>query len=302
MSDAVETPSEEELDISGDIVPEKRFRALKRFIRNIPAAVSAVFMIFAVALCAFPSFVTGFDQNTQDLKAARQLPSSVHRLGTDILGRDVFTELLYAMQVTLRIAIGVAIVSTIIGALVGAIAAYSGGWIDSLLMRTTDLFLVVPQIIILAIGLKKYGTAGDIPLILIISLTTWMYIARLVRSQVLSLKSREFVDAAKVSGRGYLYIVVKHLIRNSVSIIAVSAAITVSNSIILESTVSFLGFGVQPPRTSLGLMLNAARGNTNGDRMYLFYAPGIAIFLIVLAVNFISDGLRDALDPGSERS
>ena len=142
----------------------------------------------------------------------------------------------------------------------------------------------------------------SIPLILIISLTTWMYIARLVRSQVLSIKEREFVDAAKVSGRGFFFIVFNHLIRNAVSIIAVSAAITISGSIILESTVSFLGFGVQPPRTSLGLMLNAARANTTGERAYLFYVPGITIFLIVIAVNFISDGLRDALDPGSEKT
>ena len=129
-----------------------------------------------------------------------------------------------------------------------------------------------------------------------------MYVARLVRSQVLSIKEREFVDAAKISGRGYFYIVVKHLITNAMSIIAVSAAITVSASIILESTVSFLGFGVQPPRTSLGLMLNDARGNTTGSRAYLFYVPGITIFLIVLAVNFISDGLQDALDPATEKS
>ena len=290
----------EELKMIDEVIPQKRYRALKRFSKNKPALISLIFMIFCIALCAFPSLISGYEQNSQLLSDARQLPSGSHWLGTDILGRDMFTELLYAMQITLRIAVGVAIVSTVIGTLIGSIAAYAGGWIDSLLMRSTDLFLMVPQVVVLAIGLNRFGTSGDIPLILIVSLTMWMYIARLVRSQVLSIREREYVDAAKISGRGFFYITFIHLIRNSVSIIAISTAITISTSIILESTVSFLGFGVKPPRTSLGLMLNAARGNTTGDRAYLFYAPGI--FLIVLAVNFISDGLRDALDPGSEKS
>lgn len=304
MSEEIVSVEEDEvpINISGDIIPVKKFRAFKRFCKNRPALVSLIFIIFCILICAFPSFISGYSQNHQELTQNFRTPSGEHFMGTDALGRDLFTELLYAMQITLRIASGVALVSTLIGAFVGSIAAYAGGWIDSLLMRLTDLALVVPAIIILAIGLKKYGTAGDIPLILIISLTMWMYTARLVRSQVLSLKTREYVDAAKVSGRGFFYIITRHLIRNAISVIAVSAAITISAAITLESTVSFLGFGVKPPRTSLGLMLYAAKGNTTGDKAYLFYAPGMAIFLIVLAVNFISDGLRDAFDPGSEKT
>lgn len=302
MTEKLEEKEKDPLVKVDDVASLIKFRSFKRFAKNIPALISAIFLILAILVSIFPSKITGYSQNVQNLDLQRNLPSGLHWMGTDNLGRDVFTELLYAMQITLRIAVGVAIVSTIIGALIGAIAGYSGGFIDSALMRFTDIFLAVPQIIILAIGLNKFGTSGDFVLIMIISVTMWMTIARLVRSQVLTLKKREYVDAAKISGRGYFYIVVMHLIRNSISIIAVSAAITISNSIILESTVSFLGFGVKPPRTSLGLMLYDARGNTTGSKAYLFYAPGIAIFLIVLAVNFISDGLRDALDPESEKS
>lgn len=139
-------------------------------------------------------------------------------------------------------------------------------------------------------------------MVLVIASVSWMYTARLVRSQVLSIKTREYIDAAKISGRGSAHIILKHLIPNSWSVIAVSSAFTIAGAILLESTVSFLGFGVQPPLTSLGNMLLDLKGFAVGKYYYLFLAPAAAAFLIILSFNFISDGLRDALDPRSEQS
>jgi len=168
-------------------------------------------------------------------------------------------------------------------------------------MRTTDLFLCVPQLIILGIALNKYGGDGDYVISVIIALVFWPSTARYVRGQVLSLKKREYIDAAKVSGRGTFYIVFRHLIPNSWSVIAVSSVLAVANAILLETTLSFLGFGVQPPHKSLGLLLDAASGSLS-THFNLFLAPGLTIFFTVLAFFFIGDGLRDALDPRSEQS
>ncbi len=282
------------------IPPPIKFRALKRFYANRAATISVVFLVALIVLCYFPNLITDFSQNEQT--AFKRLPpNSTNWLGTDLLGRDILTELLYAGQITLRIAIAVGIISTFIGSLAGAIAGYFHKIIDSLLMRVTDLFLVVPQLVILALALKKFGDEY-IAMVLIISLISWMFTARLVRAQVLSLKSREFIDAAKMNGRSSIYIVFRHLIPNSWSVIAVSSAFTIAGAILLESTVSFLGFGVQAPLTSWGRMLYDFKGFAIGQYFYLFLSPALATFFTVLAFNFISDGLRDAFDPRSEQS
>ncbi len=278
-----------------------RHRALKRFCANKAALVSLIFIVLFLIVCYFPRIITDFPQNDIVTSRKRLPPSTTHWLGTDLQGRDMLTELLYASQISLRIAIAVGIVSTFIGAVIGAAAGYFSKFFDSILMRATDLFLVVPQIVILAIALKKFGD-NYISMVTIIALISWMYTARLVRSQVLSLKSREYIEAARLSGRGSLYIIFRHLIPNSWSVIAVSSAFTIAGAILLESTVSFLGFGVQPPLTSLGNILFALKGLAVGRYWYLFFAPATVIFLVVLSFNFISDGLRDAFDPRSEQS
>ncbi|HMS24433.1 MAG TPA: ABC transporter permease [Acidimicrobiia bacterium] len=300
MSEVVEEENARQL--AEHIAPAIRYRALRRYTSNVGAVFGAVYIFLLVVVCVFPRILTKYPQNDIDLLRPRIAPSGEHWLGTDQLGRDVLSELLHAGLISLRIALGVAILSTLIGATLGAIAGYKKGWLDSFIMRSTDLFLVIPQIVILAISLKKYRDGGDIAIVVVLALVFWMSTARYVRGQVLSLRTREYVDAAKISGRRTMYIVFRHLIPNSWSIIAVSSVLAVANAILTESTLSFLGLGVKPPETSWGLMLENARANVLGEDFHLVLAPGLAIFLTVLAFNFIGDGLRDALDPRSEQS
>lgn len=284
-----------------EIAPEKKFRSVRRFCKNYPAVASVVFIACVTFVCTLPSLFTKYQQNQIDPTAEKLPPSGAHWFGTDKLGRDQFTEVLHAGLVSLRIGIMVAIISTAIGAVLGAFAGYKRGFFDSIIMRTTDLFLCIPQLVILGIALKKYGAHGDLMIAFIESLVFWPSIARYVRGHVISLRTREYVDAAKISGRGTFYIVTRQLIPNSWSIIAVSSAIAVANAISLETTLSFLGFGVQPPKKSLGQLMDAASGSLS-THFNLFFAPGLTVVLIVLAFFFIGDGLRDALDPRSDNS
>lgn len=297
------TPSES-IAIARDeeIAPAVKLRGVRRFSQNIGAVVSVVYLVILTILCFFPALVTPYPQNDINLDRRLIKPGEEFWFGTDRLGRDLLSEVLHGGQVSLRIGLMVALISTLVGVTLGSLAGYKGGWSDSLIMRSTDLFLVVPQIVILSIGLKKYGANGEAVVALIVSLTFWMSTARYVRAQVMVLKTHEYVDAARSFGHSSPYIIVRHLIPNSWNIIAVSSALAVANAILIESTVSFLGFGVQPPSVSWGLLLDNAKGSILGDNFYLFFIPGLAIFLTVLAFNFISDGLRDAFDPRSEQS
>lgn len=282
------------------IAPPVKYRALRRYFANKAAVISLIFIVVFLFICFFPNLLTKFPQNDIGGSEKRLAPNSTNWLGTDLQGRDLFTEVLHGGQISLRIAIVVALLSTFFGSLIGAMAGYFNKFFDAVLMRITDLFLVVPQIVILAIALKKFGDEY-LPMVIVIASITWMYTARLVRSQVLTLKKREYIDASIISGRSSLYIIFRHLIPNSWSVIAVSSAFTVAAAIALESTVSFLGFGVQPPLKSLGSLLDDLSGYAVGKYYYLFLAPAMTIFLIVFAFNFISDGLRDAFDPKSEQ-
>jgi peptide/nickel transport system permease protein len=168
-------------------------------------------------------------------------------------------------------------------------------------MWVTDLFLVVPELVLLAIALEYFGQSTW-TIVFVLAAVFWMYNARVVRGQVLSLKEKEFVDAARAAGASPVRIIVRHVLPNAIGPIIVNATLAVSAAIITESTLSFLGFGVQPPETSWGNMLADAEGYVGTDQAYLLYFPGLAIFVTVLAVNFLGDGLRDAFDPQSGRS
>jgi peptide/nickel transport system permease protein len=244
--------------------------------------------------------VAPFPKNHQDLLLGPVGPRAAHWFGTDELGRDQLTELLYAGQISLKIGLAVAFLSTIFGTVIGSIAGYFGRWLDQLLMRLTDLFLVVPAIAILAIAIKKFGN-GSGTIIYILAGLGWMYIARVVRSQVLSIKEKEFVEAARASGASHARVIARHMLPNIVGPILVNATLAIAAAIITESTLSFLGFGVQPPTTSWGRMLSDSHGYVGTPKAYLIYFPGLALLFVVLAVNFIGDGLRDAFDPQSRR-
>ena len=294
-------PIAPELGTGAPVGPEPRsqwqlFRA--RFLKHRLAVASTVLLLLLVVACFGAPWIAPYPKNQQDLLLGPVGPNGSHWMGTDELGRDMLTEILYAGQTSLRIGFVVAFLSTVLGTVVGAISGYFGRWADQGLMRLTDLFLVIPQLVVLAIAIKGIGGTQTV-IALALAALFWMGEARVVRGQVLALREREFVEAARSIGAGPTRIVFRHIIPNCVGPILVGATLAVAGAILTESALSFLGFGVQPPTTSWGSLLNNASGYVGTSLAYLIYFPGLMIFITVLAVNFLGDGLRDALDPQS---
>jgi peptide/nickel transport system permease protein len=266
----------------------------RRFFRHRLAMLGLLILVVMFALCFLAKWIAPFP-NKPDLLALPEGPTSKHWLGVDLAGKDVLTTILYAGQISLKIGLFTSLISTVVGTTAGALAGYFGGWLDQILMRVTDLFLLTPALVVLAIALKKLGQS-DWGIIFVLSALGWMGIARIIRGQVLSLKEKEFVEAARAIGASPFRIIFRHIVPNLVGTIMVNASLSVAAAIIAESTLSFLGFGVQPPKTSWGKMLADGKESI-ATKAYLIYFPGIAIILVTLAVNFLGDGLRDALDP-----
>lgn len=267
-----------------------------RFVHHRLAFVSLLVLAVLVIVCFGAAWIAPYPQGVQDLLLGPTSPSSAHWLGTDELGRDYLSEILFAGQISLAIGLAVAVLSTIVGTALGAISGFVGGWAGELIMRVTDLFLIVPAIALLAVILQGLGPS---PVTIVFALTAlgWTYIARVVRAQVLSLREKDFIDAARGIGASTPRIILSHLLPNLAGVIAVGMSLAVASAIIAESTLSFLGFGVQSPQTSWGSMLSQAAGYVGTPQVYLLYFPGLFILVTVLCVNFIGDGLRDALDP-----
>jgi peptide/nickel transport system permease protein len=313
LDSAVETG--EEIIDAAPIRSNTRLVA-RRFFRHKLAVASLALLLLIGALAAFASVVSPYDFNppltTEVLDEARQPPSWDHLFGTDKLGRDQFTRVLHALQKSLLVGLGVAVLSVAIGVTVGAIAGYRGGWVDSLLMRFTDLFLVLPALAVLLILAKNpepslFGLF-DLPpatevwgMIIVISILGWMAMARIVRGEFLSLREKEYVDAARAAGASGPRIVVRHLLPNAIGSIVVFATLEVGLAILTEATLSFLGAGIELPDVSLGNLISDAEDTVGTDLSYLILFPGLVLFLIVLCVNFVGDGLRDALDPKATR-
>ncbi len=272
----------------------------RRFLRHRMAVVSVFLLLFLLVVCFGATWVAPYDRNEIDLLLGPQGPSGAHWFGTDELGRDQLTEIMFAGQISLKIGLAVAFIATVVGTMLGSLAGFFGKIPEQLLMRLTDLFLVVPAIAILAIAIKKFGNSST-TIVLVLAGLGWMYIARVVRGQVLSIKEKEFVEAARVSGASSARIISRHILPNIVGPVLVNATLGIAAAIVTESTLSFLGFGVQPPVTSWGRMLSDARGTVGTDKAHLIYFPGLALLLTVLSVNYIGDGLRDAFDPQSKR-
>lgn len=271
----------------------------RRFLRH-KLAVFGLLVLMLLYLAVFTAdWWVPQDPRSQDVLLGTTPPSAEHWFGTDQLGRDYFAQTIFAGQISLKIGIGVALISTIIGTIMGSLAGYFGKWVDQLLMRVTDLFLIVPAIAVLAIALQKFGTA-DTVIIAALAGLFWMQISRVVRGQVLAVKEKEFVDAARAAGASSFRIITRHVLPNCIGPIVVNATLAVAFAIVAESTLSFLGFGVQKPQTSWGNLLFDAKGNVQFDT-HLLYFPGLFILLTVLCINFVGDGLRDALDPQSGR-
>jgi peptide/nickel transport system permease protein len=272
----------------------------RRFFKHKVAIASIVVLLALVVLCFGAGFFARYESTDQDLLLGPVGPNTDHWFGTDQLGRDQFSRILEAGQISLKIGFAVAVISTALGTAIGAFAGYFGRATDQVLMRITDLFLIVPAIAILAVALEKWGH-GDTVIILVLAGLFWMYVARVVRGEVLSLKEKEFIEAARASGASANRIIVRHIVPNIIGPIMVNVTLGVAAAIITESTLSFLGFGVQPPQASWGSMLAEAQGYVGSSQAYLIYAPALMILITVLAVNFIGDGLRDAFDPQSEK-
>jgi peptide/nickel transport system permease protein len=279
--------------------------AWRRFRHHTLAMVGLGFLVFMFLAC-FVGARFAPDPDLQNLSQLTSGPSADHWFGTDELSRDVLSRVLHGGQISLKIALGVAILSTIIGVVIGALAGFYRGWLDGLLMRFTDLWIALPALPFIAvaasIGTVDLGVLGSVDMqgplgiTLLLSLLLWGSIARVVRGATLALREREFVDAARAIGASNTRIITRHVIPNCLGPIIVNATLVVAEAILVESTLSFLGFGIQPPTPSWGNLLSNSIGTVD-DWWWLTVFPGLAIFLTVLAVNFVGDGLRDAFDP-----
>ncbi|HEY3210797.1 MAG TPA: oligopeptide ABC transporter permease [Actinomycetota bacterium] len=280
---------------AADRVLSTKQLAWRRFKRHKLAIISALLLIVLALVTIFVGLISQFGFAQQNLLHRVKPPSSNHWFGTDQLGRDEFTRVLYGGRISLLVGFTVALSAGVIGALVGSVAGYYGGWIDNVLMRVTDLFLSIPFLVVLIIAAAALG-GSLFDIVVILSAVLWMPDARIVRGVFLSLKEKEFVEAARASGASNGRIIFYHMLPNAMGPIIVNVTLTVAAAILTESALSFLGFGVQPPTPTWGNLLNGSR---QFAQLYpwLVWFPGLAILITVLCVNFLGDGLRDALDP-----
>ena len=284
----------------------------ERFLEHRMALASAaVLAVLSLAAAGAPLIAAwlALDPNEVDLLARYAPPSATHPLGTDELGRDVALRLLYGGRVSLLVGLSTALIAAVIGAVVGLAAGYYGGWLDALLMRLTDTVIALPLlpllIVLAAADLEKLGVPAELAaapeagvwrIVVIVALVGWTTVARLVRGAALSLRERDFVLAAKSQGASGARVMFRHILPNAVSPIVVATTLSVGNIVLLESVLSFLGLGIQPPVASWGNMLTNAQ-ETIYEAPLLAVWPGLAIFTTVIAFNFLGDGLQDALDP-----
>ncbi|MEG3128314.1 ABC transporter permease [Pantoea cypripedii] len=275
-------------------------RTLQRFLRHRLACASLLLIILMALACAFGPALLPFDDLHIDLRARFAPPlTGWHWLGTDPLGRDLLARLLMAGRISLLVGFFAMLLSIMLGTLVGIVAGYYGGRVGALLMRVVDAFLAFPSVFLL-LALAAFIKPDPAMITVIIAVTSWMEVARIVEAEVRSLREREYILAARMLGLSGRWIMFRELLPNVVGPIIVAATLTVARAILLEAYISFLGYGIQPPLPSWGNMLN-------GAQQYLIRAPwlalvpGIAITLAVTCFNFIGDGLRDALDARSEK-
>lgn len=267
----------------------------RRFRRHRLALVGCVGLLLLYLAAILTPWIAPYGYDEPDFTALNQPPSMAHPMGTDRIGQDVFTRVLYGGRVSLMVGLGVGVLSTMIGATVGIVAGYYSRFVDTAAMSFTDFMLTLPFLpLLLVLGSIFNFTPVTITLALVVLL--WMNMARLVRGQVLSLRNQEYVQAAKAIGVSDARIMVRHILPNVVGLLVVQATLTVALAILLESALSYLGFGIQPPTPSWGNLLEDSRA-TMTTQWWLTIFPGAMIVITALCVNFLGDGLRDALDP-----
>jgi peptide/nickel transport system permease protein len=277
----------------------RRTLVARRFLRNRPAVVSLVVLALLFVGCyALPPLLP-YSYTDLDYYALQQPPTTEHWFGTNALGQDLFAQTLRGMQKSMLIGVCVAVISTVIAAAVGSVAGYFGGRRDRWLMWLVDLLLVVPSFILIAIVTPRIRQSGNvIALIVLLSAFGWMISSRMVRGMTISLREREFVQAAKYMGVRNWRLILRHILPNVASILIIDAALNVGTAILAETGLSFLGFGIQPPDVSLGtLIADGTKSATTFPWVFLF--PAGVLVLIIMCANLIGDGLRDAVDPGA---
>ena len=273
-----------------------------RFLRHRLAVASLVVLLLIALVGVFAPQLARYGYDEINLEATVQGPTleGWHLFGTDQLGRDYLSRVMYGIRTSLWVAVMVAVLATLIGTIIGAVAGYYAGQVDNLLMRITDLFLTVPGLAVLLTASVFFGSGDPFKTGIILALLLWTAVARIVRGLFLSLREKEFVEAAKAAGAGDIRIMLRHILPNCVGPIVVFMTLIVAAAILIEAALSFLGFGIQPPNAALGSLIDD--GQEQGlETWWLVTFPGLVIVLIALCINFIGDGLRDALDPTQRR-
>jgi ABC-type dipeptide/oligopeptide/nickel transport system permease subunit len=290
----------------------------KRFFRHKPAVASMIALIFiAVFVFSASGIHLGTEQHpitisgwwkytitdipdTNFCQTSVGCPSADHPFGQDPIGRDYFALTMRGAEQSIMVMLIVGLIGGLLGTVIGAVSGFFRGWVDAILMRFTDFIITIPSIIIGAVLGFKFGNLGVVALAIYLGLFSWTGLSRLVRGEFLSLREREFVDAARVAGASNFRIIFKHILPNAMGVIIVSVTLMLAGAILLETALSYIGFGVQAPDVSLGSLISEYQDSFTVSP-WLFYWPGILIISIALCVNFIGDGLRDAFDPRQRR-
>ncbi len=274
---------------------KETLKFIKLFSANKSALIGGVLVICLGVIALAAPLLSGYAPDGQNMAEKLQPPSRLHLLGTDELGRDVFSRMIFGSRISLSVGFAAVFISTLIGLLVGAVSGYFGGWIDQFFMRLVDIVLSVPALFFILMLVVFLGPS-IFNVMVIIGLTTWTDLARLVRAEVLSLKNREYILAARASGASHARIIIKHILPNAMAPVFVSVTFGVAGAILIESGLSFLGLGVQPPDPSWGNILTSGKDYIE-TAWWLTAFPGMAIFATIISYNLLGEGLRNILDP-----
>ncbi len=277
----------------GNYTPRNLF--WNRFRKNGLAIAGGVIVSVLFVVAALAPFISPYNPDDIDRKHILESPERLHPLGTDDLGRDVLSRMIWGSRISLSVGFVAVGIATAIGMLLGAISGFYGGWLDRIIMRFIDIMLSIPTFFLILAVIAFIGPSIW-NIMIVIGLTQWMGVSRLVRAEFLTLKEREFVLAAKAVGAGDLRIIFRHIMINSMAPVLVSAVLNVAGAVLVESALSFLGIGVQPPTPSWGNILNLGKDNIE-IAWWLSVFPGLAILITVLGYNLLGEGIRDSIDP-----
>lgn len=272
-----------------------RAKAHQRLLRNPRVLFAGIILITLTLIVLAAPVIAPYNPEKLNLFNRLQGPSADHWLGTDEVGRDVFSRVLYGGRISLAVGLVSALLSVVVGLLIGGIAGYAGGAVDAILMRIADGMLSVPIFFFLLVVMAIFGS-GLTQIIVVIGLTSWMSIARIVRGEVIKVRTLPFIEAAQSLGAKPAYIMFRHMLPQTFSSVIVAATLGVANAILLEAALSYLGLGIQPPIPSWGNMLQSAQAYV-WDTPLLALWPGLLVFAVVMAYNMLGDGLRDVFDP-----